>query len=527
MNSKRPNILLVVTDQEQSWSTLPDDLELPAHQKMREAGVSFNKFHVNCSPCGPSRSNLYTGHHTQRTHVHVNPDNPPNPVLPTDLPTIGHMLREAGYYTAYKGKWHMSLLNEGYDFSPTRGADYPNVTGILEPYGFSDYNFYGETVGYAWDGYRHDKSIAGDASKILHDFAETDKAESKPWFLAVNFVNPHDIMFFDATGKQNETRLRKNFISPLMPAPGDELYREDLGYDLPESFFKDDLSSKPEIQTFIRERQSAFYGDLPLEDIDNWRRFQNYYFNCLRDVDQHIGTVLEALDQSNQADNTIVIYTSDHGERAGAHGLQQKAGTVYEEESCVPFIVKHPDVAGGGNTDALGGMVDVAPTILSMAGISTDNLAEPLPGIDLSPAVNSPAAKTKRDEMGSLLNYTGTFHWQRKDTDKTNLGAPEFDLSYRRLFRGVVWDKYKFARYFAPAEHHIPEDWDTLVKHNDLEVYDLDADPKELDNLGADAASHKDLISDLNAKTNALIAAEIGDDRGSDYPGPIEQYNTI
>jgi arylsulfatase len=162
-----------------------------------------------------------------------------------------------------------------------------------------------------------------------------------------------------------------------------------------------------------------------------------------------------------------------------------------------------------------------------MAGIAAEKLAEPLPGVDLCPVVESPAAKTKRDEMGSLLNYTGTFHWQRKDADKTNLGAPEFDLSYRRLFRGVVWDKYKFARYFAPAEHHIPEDWDILVNHNDLEVYDLEADPHELDNLGADAGSQKDLILDLNAKTNALVAAEIGDDRGNDYPGPIEKYNTI
>ena len=523
MTTRGPNVLIIVTDQEQSWSTLPP-LPLPAHERLRERGVSFDRFHVNTSPCGPSRSNLYTGHHTQRTGMHVNPDTPPRPALPTDLPSIGHVFRKAGYYTAYKGKWHLSDPNEGCNFFPIGGQPYKSAVDALEPYGFADYSFYGEVMGLAWDGYRHDGTTAGDACRWLHEVGEGTRAAGQPWLLAVNFVNPHDIMFFDATGRQNESRELKNHISVLVGAPGDVLYREDLGFDLPESFYKESPETKPEIQSFVRSRQSSFYGDVPVDDVESWRRLRNYYFNCLRDVDRHIATVLDGLDQAGLADETIVVLMSDHGERAGAHQLHQKAGTVYEEESGIPFVVVHPDVDGGVSTDALGSMVDVLPTIASLAGIERPVLDAPWPGVDLSPVVARPAERTARDQQGSLLNYTGMYHWQRKALAPGETGPAPFDLSYLRLYRGVIWERYKFARYFAPAHHHRPENWETLLAHNDLEVYDLEADPHEIDNLGHDPWVHREIIEMLNTKTNALIDGEVGDDTGECYPEGSGHY---
>ncbi|MNL48980.1 hypothetical protein D3C87_1718810 [compost metagenome] len=87
--------------------------------------------------------------------------------------------------------------------------------------------------------------------------------------------------------------------------------------------------------------------------------------------------------------------------------------------------------------------------------------------------------------------------------------------------------RYKFARYFAPGEHHAPITWEQLTTHNDLELYDTRTDPEEIVNLAAQPERHKDLILRLNAMTNALIAREVGEDRGGEYPGPIAQYNTL
>ena len=101
-----------------------------------------------------------------------------------------------------------------------------------------------------------------------------------------------------------------------------------------------------------------------------------------------------------------------------------------------------------------------------------------------------------------------------------------FDLTKRRLHRGVHDGRWKFARYFAPAQHHTPEDWETLSRLNDLELYDTEADPFELANLANDPAQ-RDNILRLNAMVNALIAMEIGKDDGSEYPGDTAIYNQV
>src|SRR3546814_7538624 len=103
------------------------------------------------------------------------------------------------------------------------------------------------------------------------------------------------------------------------------IYEVDNKFDLPESFYKDDLSTKPEAHRAIVRLNDLFYGPMPHEDLESWHRFNNYYYNCLRDVDRRLGQLLWALKESGQIDNTIIMYTSDHGERAGAHGIDRKS----------------------------------------------------------------------------------------------------------------------------------------------------------------------------------------------------------
>src|SRR5262249_3113968 len=153
-----------------SWQDLPKDLPLPAHERLLKEGRGFTHYHVHQAPCGPSRSVIYTGQHVQKTGVYTNPpgetsypSETPGPApavaLPSDMPTIGHMLRQAGYYTAYKGKWHLTPLTWA-AWKAGGGRTFPDTRDLLEPFGFSDYNHEGEDTGLTWMGFGKDGLVA-------------------------------------------------------------------------------------------------------------------------------------------------------------------------------------------------------------------------------------------------------------------------------------------------------------------------------------------------------------------------------
>src|SRR5690606_17791389 len=143
--------------------------------------------------------------------------------------------------------------------------------------------------------------IAGDAVNLLYDFSQ-GSTDGRPWYLAVNFINPHDIMFYDATGEQSAPSARPNPIAPMMEEPRIPFFEKDWGYPMPRSFYEDDLTTKPGVQ--MPAPGGGPFGRLSHDDETSWRRYQNYYLNCIRDVDQHIATVLSALERFGLAENT-------------------------------------------------------------------------------------------------------------------------------------------------------------------------------------------------------------------------------
>jgi arylsulfatase A-like enzyme len=511
---KRPNILFITVDQLCSLADLPKTLALPNIQRLLRQGRSFSNYHVHQAPCGPSRSVIYTGQHVQKTgmytnppgeYANVDPSGPPPVELSPDFVTVGKLLREQGYYTAYKGKWHLSLIDQRVR-AAAKGRAYPDTSKALEPYGFSDYGFDGETSGMMWAGFGHDGFIAGDAIELLHRFSKGG-AGAKPWYLAVNFVNPHDIMFY---GPEDEPR--SSAIGLLLPPPLVAPYDKPFDAPLPVSLHKDDLSTKPGSQ-----RPRGPLAAQRRQDDASWKVYRSYYFNCIRDVDRHIGQVLDALDRFGLSDDTLVVLTSDHGEMAGAHGLGGKGGYIYKENLRVPLVVRGRGIAGGKATAALASSVDLTPTLLTFAGLDAKARQERHPtlhGVDLSPVLADPAARTARDERGVLLNFLSA----------PGPAAPAGQGEARSQLRGVFDGRYKYARYFAIHQHHTPRDWDTLTAHNDLELYDTQADPDEIVNLAAQPEAHRDLILSLNERTNALLAAEVGADDGAIFPGGSAQY---
>lgn len=541
LRERRPNILLIVSDQERSGADLPAGLGLQAHDWLRERGVNFTQYHANTTPCSPSRSNIYFGQHTQHTQVTANVGAPPTfPNLAAGIPSVGHLLRAQGYYTAYKGKWHLSPIDHdpGLIYGP-----YPNTADALEPFGFSDFNANGDPHGSTWTGYKVDGETASHAVQWLSTKGKSMRGR-QPWFMAVNFVNPHDIMFFSTGMKQSDTRGMRNVLSPLACAPSGAPYDKDWDLPLPASYYAADPAVKPWAQRSYIDLCNFLFGHIDPHDEAAWRSYQSYYFNCIRDMDRHTMTVLRALDALGLTDETIVIYTSDHGEMAGAHKMRQKGPHIYKENVRLPFIVRHPDVGGGVSTAALASCVDLVPTLLSFAGVQANVAAEVYPylkGVDVSAAVASPQARTERDKRGVLFNYGVPLYMDPDFTRKSvasnhivdrltplrvGLRHGQFFPSRHNpaLFRGIHDGRYKFARYFKPAEHHTPRDWDTLTRHNELELYDTLADPDELHNLALQPERNQTLLMDLANRTNALIGIEVGADNGAEFPGPNFLY---
>lgn len=537
---RRPNILLVMTDQERGPKLLPGALDLPAHDWLRSRGVAFENFTVNTTPCSPSRSTIYFGRHTQQTGMLVNLDAPPFPQLNESLRSIGHHLAALGYYTAYKGKWHLSDVREGAQLGY---GPYQKTDKALERFGFHDFNMDGDHHGKTWDGYRFDGPTVSDAIVWLSETAPA-LPSGRPWFLAVNLVNPHDVCFFEAWRGQTRTRGNPNVLAPLAPAPTSDIYDKDWSDQaLPASFYRIDAKGEPWAVRSYRELVDVTYGALP-DDEAVWRKNQSYYFNCIRDASYKVRSLFRALETLGLADHTIVVFTSDHGEMAGAQRLRQKGPVVYRENVNVPFMVVHPDIKDARTTTALGSAIDILPTLYAFAGGHAAALHDPLgklPGVDLGPAIAGAGGRSARDARGAFHNYAVPFYIDPELTEAVirngdtpglwamfweamKLGRFGINLHNRAFHRGVFDGRYKFARFFAPAQHHIPQDWDTLTRLNDLVLYDTQDDPFEMHNLAADGAKHKALILALNRKTNALIAEEIGTDDGREQPGPDFLY---
>lgn len=521
---KRPNILLVLTDQERSRADLPAELSLPRRDEFAATATNFTNYHGNVVACGPSRSVIYTGQHIQKTGVFDNPGMAPGrkDLDPQLTPTIGTMLKDQGYRTAYFGKWHLHGFGE---------KERKNIPAALARFGFDEFRPpvpEGDTDGAAWEGWKLDPLLASDTVQWLSSQSRGDKDE--PWFLAVNLINPHDIRHFNATGKQGE-EMHPHFASDLADIPDSKLYQTDLGYALPKSFPGADSRPVSAHQLYL-EDEKYFFGTIPHDNSEAWRQYQNYYYNCLRDVDQHIGTILDGLESAGLADDTIVIFTSDHGEMAGAHGLRGKGPFLYKENFRLPLLIRHPDLQSGVSTDALACSLDLVPTILAAAGVDRGQIQEDYPQLK---GKNLLADDDEGESREAILFMSNIVHCCNPDNKQHIIETlyardrgeqvepfrfPQDFITFenRSFLRGLYDGRYKFGRYFRPNQHHQPSDWKTLTRYNDLELYDTELDPDEMLNLAEDVA-YRDLLMTLNGKLNRLLKTEAGKDDGSLMPG--------
>ncbi|HYX48067.1 MAG TPA: sulfatase-like hydrolase/transferase [Sphingomicrobium sp.] len=528
-NKRPPNILFVFTDQERYFRQFPAGMSLPAHERLWRGGTTFTNHYISAVQCTPSRAVMATGLQTADNRMFENCDMPWVKDLDPKIPTVGRMVAKAGYYPAYKGKWHLTRKFD--QEKPDR-----LFTTEMEAYGYNDYASPGDIVGHTLGGYEFDHLIAGSAVTWLRRRGSVLNASGKPWALTVSLVNPHDIMYFNTDSPGQNIQDSGKLLKPAARAPDIPFYK--ATWDVPLSSTNGQPFDSPGRPKAHGEYQAAWdhlLGHVPNEP-ERWKRFNDFYMNSIRAVDRELMMVLAELDTLGMSDRTIIVYTADHGEMAGAHGgLRGKGPFAYEENIHVPFVVVHPDVAGGRESKALTSAIDIVPTLLGFAGAdrtkSSEFAGRDLPGKDLGPLLGEPNAALNANRDAVLFTYSGIatndasmigkaadFLTSGKTMKDLIASGARADLTKRGTVRTMFDGRYKFTRYLSPIERNRPTNLDDLYAHNDVELFDLSSDPNELTNLGADKGQNAELVEAMSAKLERSIAAEIGVDDGREMP---------
>jgi arylsulfatase len=535
------NILFILTDQERFFRSgeLPAGYRLPAHERLAKQGMVFENHQINSCVCTSSRSVLYTGRHIQQTKMFDNTNFPWISSMSTDIPTVGHMLREAGYYTAYKGKWH---LTKEFETVNSLGTPQKIFTSEMDAYGFSDYFGVGDIIAHTRGGYLHDNITSAMGVNWLRGHGKELAAQGKPWFLAVNLVNPHDVMFLN-TDRPGEPVQARNILGHIEPPADDPFYRTQWEFKLSPSYDQPLAApGRPAAHAEYLRAHDTLVGNIANEEW-RWRRRHNYYLNCLRDADRNLVPLLDELEALGLATNTIIVLTADHGDLDGAHRLHSKGATAYREQNNVPLIVVHPAYPGGRRCKAVTSHLDLAPTLVGLTHASAEQRAQitsNLPGRDLAPLLASgEQASYTAVRDGALFCYNmfayidGAYlekavamlhqpEGKARLKEAAKSGTLRPDLTKRGAIRGVFDGRHRFARYFSPKQHNRPASLEALFRLNDVELYDVEQDPLERHNLATERERHGELLESLNAKLNALIDEEVGEDAGQMLPGGVD-----
>jgi len=391
----RPNVLFIITDQ-QPVSTIGAYgnrmAKTPNLDRLAREGIRFDNFHIAAFPCSPSRACFFTGQYPQNHGVVQN-----DIVLRDDIPSMGKIFKAAGYQTAFIGKWHlggrMYARTEKDKWSWKRVPDPDRFKydktgawrgGEDEPQcGFTD-----KWVG-GWKHYREylKKVGLGEMLRKYPGIGNHNIAPSAPEGKHMYSLVPEEHHMSAFLAKEAEKFIREerdpnkpfcmvlSFYGPHLPVapprPWDTLF-DPSSVPLPENH-EDLLRGKP-----IGQRTNLRCYKLPFWTKEQFKDYVARYWGYCAYIDKQIGRVLKALDDLNLTDDTVIVFTSDHGDMVAAHGFIFKLGSCgYDELMRVPFLLRYPRlVKGGGETAALVSSIDTLPTLLDICGIRTPDTVQ-------------------------------------------------------------------------------------------------------------------------------------------------------
>lgn len=463
----RPNILIFMTDQERADVTLPDHpCMTPNTDRLAAEGIRFTQTYCPSPHCCPSRATFMSGLYPSRHGIfnNIKTRTAINTSLKDDVVLFSEQLQDAGYRNVLCGKWHVSgdedpkdrgweeraVTGAGQTFHSRAIADWRNGTrgedssggerprGHVQRPGWGDFTVYKTLPDGGPKGYENDNDykVLQAALDALPELA----AGAEPWCLFVGHIGPHDPF-----------NVPKKFVDMYDPAK----------IPLPESY-RDTLEDKPRI--YQRQRRQL-WDQLSEEEVRE--SIAHYYAYCTME-DTMFGEVLDALDATGQADNTLVIFLSDHGDYCGDHGLYLKGIPAFREAYHVPCIMRWPKGIQQPNraVDAFVSLADFAPTFLELAGVADPHDRT---GKSLVPFLRNEEPSDWRDAQYTQCNGVELYYTQRSVTTK----------EFKYVYNGFDFD----------------------------ELYDLQNDPHEMVNI-ADHPDYQDAKHELVRKMWQFAAQE-------------------
>lgn len=483
---KKPNLIIVFADQMRYMDmgcAGNEQIKTPNLDKLAEQGAFFTNAVSTCAVCGPHRAMMFTGMYPLSNTVFTN-----NIRLPDDIPSMGKILKEQGWRTAYIGKWHLAgePAEQGYvpPGAGRHGFDYWAVHNCSHQYYDSIY-YRDSPDPIVMKGWQPDEQT-GLALEYIKKHAEQSDNNDEPFAMVMSLGTPHTPFIappeYKALYPPENIRLREN-------VPENNLYN---------CLHVSDSPIPPMFKEWWNKNKNQPGNPRFREPELILREFISNYYGAITNIDYNMGRIMAGLKKHGIDNETIVVFTSDHGEMLGSHGHLHK-WQPWEESIKVPFIVRYPGkVPEKTRIAAPFGSPDILPTLLSLMGINTPNSVE---GDDFS-ALLQTRDNTKLKERASalILCVCAATTWGRKWT-WSGRGMPG---DFFRPYRGVRTQRHTYVR-----DHNGP--WF---------LYDNEQDPFQLNNL-VETAGKSAIPSELDKEIEYWL------ERTNDFFGHNEDYQKL
>lgn len=470
-----PNIIWIYADDHayQAISAYDDRFKdlapTPNIDRLAEEGAIFRNSYVSNSICGPARATILTGLHSHKNNV-------PNNGMPMDFsnPTFPGILKENGYTTALYGKWHLKVAPEGFDdwkIMKGQGRYFNQDYRVKTASGERE-----ERI----EGYSTDT-----VTRMTIDFLEENAGKGKPVMVMCQFKSPHgpwspairnlDFLkdveiptpptFYDdhsgrvAAGEAKMTILKTMREGFHLKGDPDSAHYDRLG---PEQ-------RKQAIDSLGYENRHLASGKLEGDDLkrEKYQRYIHDYLRCVQANDENVGRLLDYLEESGLAENTIVCYSSDQSFYLGEHGWYDKR-FMYHQSFSTPLLIRWPGkISPGTEVQELVQNIDMAPTFLSIGG---SPVPESMQGKDLAPLLKGDAPVDWRESL--------YYHFYESENNQHLVAKHE----------GVYDGRFKLMNFYEIGE------W---------EFFDREIDPYELYNRIEDP-HYQDTITSLKTELNRL-----------------------
>lgn len=455
----RPNIIYIMSDDhaEQAISCYGHGLnKTPNIDRIAKEGVRFTNACVTNSICAPSRAVILTGKHSHKNGLINN-----EVIFDGSQTTFPKLLQGAGYETAIVGKWHLKSAPTGFDF-------WSVLPGQGEYYN-PDFIEMGQTKRY--DGYVTDL-----ITRFSLDWLEKKHDKNKPFCLMIQHKAPHrnwlpavkNFNLFDTVDIPLPKTFFDDYATRGVAAREHELEIDKvmrMGYDLKmtkglgsseiiddgwgDGFERMSKEQRDAWDAAYGPKNDAFHrANLKGKDLAKWKfnRYMQDYLSTIASVDESVGQVLDYLEKSGLAENTIVVYTSDQGFYLGEHGWFDKR-FMYEESLSTPLVIRYPKgIKPGWVCDELVQNMDFAETILDYAGV---DIPKQMQGMSMRPLLEQKKVEWRDAIYYQYFEYPGVH-------------------SVKRHY-GIRTHRYKLIHFYYDVD-----EW---------ELYDLEKDPQELNNL--------------------------------------------